>query len=296
MAMELAVGKMDFNYSKALTAPDPWLPVPATVVGLRRETYDTTTYVLTLDNPATRQAYCFRPGQFNMVGFPGIGEAPISLSSDPGLSNTFEHTVRTLGDVTGAMARLCVGDKVALRGPFGSSWPMDEAKNSDLLVVAGGIGLAPLRPVIEQAVHQRSQYGRLTILYGAKTPGDLVFGADFERWSAQSDTQLLLTVDRAEPQSWPHHVGVVPVLFEAVSLAPQRTIAMVCGPEVMMRFVVVDLLKRGFPPEHVFLSMERRMRCGIAQCGHCFLGPKFVCQDGPVFRYTQLYGLFGKGV
>jgi len=295
--MEGIVGKTELNYpGRALTALDPWLPVTATITDLRPETYDTTTYTLTFRDPAVQRGYSFRPGQFNMLGFLGIGEAPISLSSDPGLPGTFQHTIRAVGDVTKAIARLRVGDIVGLRGPFGNPWPMAQAKGCDLLIVAGGIGLAPLRSVIEQLFRERDQYGTITILYGAKTPRDLVYGADYERWSAQPDTQLLLTVDAASGEPWTGRVGVVPVLFEAVTLAPARTIAMVCGPEVMMRFVVVDLLKRSFPPEHVFLSLERRMRCGVAQCGHCFLGPKFVCQDGPVFRYPQLYGLFVKGV
>jgi len=297
MGMQHIVGKTELSYpGRALTAPDPWLPVAATISGRRRETYDTTTYTLAFRDPAVRRAYRFRPGQFNMLGFLGIGEAPISLSSDPGRPEAFQHTIRAVGDVTKAIARLDVGDVVGLRGPFGNPWPMEQARGHDLLVVAGGIGLAPLRPAIEQSLRERDGYGTLTILYGAKTPRDLVYTADFDRWSAGRDTRLLLTVDSPAGEPWAHRVGVVPVLFEAVTLDPARTIALVCGPEVMMRFVVVDLLKRRFPPEHVFLSLERRMRCGVAQCGHCFLGPKFVCQEGPVFRYTQLYGLFVKGV
>lgn len=291
------VGKTELNYPvRALTAPDPWLPVAATITDLRRETYDTTTYTLAFRDAAVRRAYAFRPGQFNMLGFFGIGEAPISLSSDPGAPDMFQHTIRAVGDVTKGMARLAVGDLVGLRGPFGNPWPMEQAKGHDLLIVAGGIGLAPLRSAVEQACRERDDYGAITILYGAKTPRDLVFSADFVRWSAQPNTRLLLTVDATAGEPWAHRIGVVPVLFDAVTLAPERTVAMVCGPEVMMRFVVLDLLKRRFPPEHVFLSLERRMRCGVAQCGHCFLGPKFVCQDGPVFRYPQLYGLFVKGV
>jgi len=291
------IGKVELKRpARALTAANPWLPVEAVIADLRRETYNTATYTLAFRDPEARRRYSFRPGQFNMVGFLGIGEAAISISSDPGLPEAFQHTVRAVGDVTRALARLQQGDVVAVRGPFGNPWPMEEARGQDLLVVAGGTGLAPLRSAVEDAFHRRGEHGQITILYGAKTPGDLIYTADFQRWSSQPDTRLVLTVDRTEGQPWTHHVGVVPTLFDLVTLAPTRTIALICGPEVMMRFVIVDLLKRGFPPERLFLSLERRMRCGVAQCGHCFLGPKFVCQDGPVFRYPQLYGLFVKGV
>lgn len=291
------IGFTELNYSgKALTGPDPWLPAEAVITAARRETYDTVTYSFALRQPDTSAKYAFRPGQFNMVGILGIGEAAISLSSDPGIPGRFQHTVRSVGDVTGALARLQPGDVVGLRGPFGSSWPMEEARDKDIIIVAGGIGIAPLRPVIEAVLRERDSFGELVILYGARTPRDVLYTADFDRWSGQPATRLLLTVDRPENQDWNHSVGVVPVLFDQVSLDPARSIAMVCGPEVMIRFAVVDLLKRELPPEQVFVSLERRMRCGVAQCGHCFLGPKFVCQDGPVFRHTQLYGLFLKGV
>ena len=289
-------GKAETGYSgRALTAPDPWLPVPAVITDVRHETHDVATYTLALRDPVIRRRYFFLPGQFNMLGFFGVGEAPISISSDPGCPDALQHTVRSVGDVTSVLSRLKEGDVVGLRGPFGRPWPMQEAEGQDLLVVAGGIGLASLRPVLEQAFRERDRYGRITLLYGAKTPHDLVFTADFDRWRAQPDAQILLAVDRTVDEPWPHAVGVVPVLFEKVDLAPARTVAMVCGPEVMMRFVAADLLKRRLAPQRLFLSYERRMRCGVAQCGHCFLGPKFVCQDGPVFRYTQLYGLFVKG-
>lgn len=281
--------------AEALTDGDPWRPVEVEIVGQRRETADTTTYTFAFRDAEVRRRYTFRPGQFNMLGLYGIGEAPLSLSSDPGLAGSFQHTVRSLGDVTVALARLQVGDVVGVRGPFGNPWPMAEAASRDLLIVGGGTGFAPLRSAIAAALRERSRYGQITILYGARTPGDLLFTADFDRWAAQPDVRLLLTVDRSAGGPWGGHVGVVPTLFEGLRLWPDRTVALVCGPDVMMRFVVVELLKLGFPPERIFLSLERRMRCGVAQCGHCFLGPKFVCMDGPVFRYPQLYGLSVRG-
>ena len=265
----------------------------ASILKIQPETADTSSYEFALEDGQELQ---FLPGQFNMLGFFGIGEAAVSLSSDPGSGGPFQHTVRAVSDVTNAMARLQAGDVVGLRGPFGNSWPMEEAVGQDLLIAGGGIGLAPLRAAIEQALRERDRYGSIVVLYGAKTPDELIFTADFDRWSAQPDTCLHLTVDRTLEQPWPHHIGVVPALCGLVTLDPARTTVLMCGPEVMMRFTALDLLKRGYHAERLFLSFERRMRCGVAQCGHCFLGPKFVCQDGPVFRYPDLEGLWGKGV
>ena len=282
--------------SRALTAADPWLPVEAVIRDVREESHDTRTYTLSLKDPALQEGYAFRAGQYNMLGFPGIGDAAISISSDPGIRTAFQHTVRAVGGVTMALARMRTGDVVGIRGPFGNSWPMEEARGGDLLLIAGGNGMAALRSALEEALRRRGEYGRITLLYGARTPRDLLFTADFDRWSAQRDVHLLLTVDRTDGQPWSGHVGVVSTLLGTIGLSPESSVALVCGPEVMMEFTIIGLQKRHFPGERIFLSMERRMRCGVAQCGHCFLGPKFVCQDGPVFRYPALRGLWGKGV
>ena len=282
--------------SRAITSADPWLPIEAVIREVREESYDTRTYTMAFEDPSLQQGYGFQAGQYNMLGFPGVGEAAISISSDPGVRTTFQHTIRAVGGVTRAMARMGPGDVVGIRGPFGNPWPMEEAQGKDLLLIAGGNGMATLRSALEETLRCRGMYGESTLLYGARTPRDLLFTADFDRWSAQRDVHLLLTADRTDGEPWTGHVGVVSTLLEVAALSPQTSIVLLCGPEVMMKFAILDLQKRGFPNERIFLSMERRMRCGVAQCGHCFLGPKFVCQDGPVFRYTQLYGLFGKGV
>ncbi len=275
---------------------NPLLPHEAVILDVRRETRDTATFTLAFKDPARQENFSFQPGQFNVLSVLGLGEVPISFSSAPSRSGTFQHTLRGVGNVTEALVRLGVGAVVGVRGPYGHPWPIEEARGNHVLVVAGGIGLAPLRPVVEHVLAHADDFHSLTVLYGAKTPADLVFTADFARWEAGPGARLLLTVDRTDGQAWPHRVGVVPVLFEEVSLPPASTIALLCGPEVMMRFVLLELLKRGFAPPRIFLSMERRMGCGIAQCGHCFFGPKFVCKDGPVFRYTDVQGLLGKGV
>lgn len=277
---------------------NPLQPKPALIKNIRQETYDTVTYTFSFVDPQERAGYSYLPGQFNMMSLWGYGEAAFTLTSDPHRTDgTFDHTIRTVGDVTRALSRLKIGDTADLRGPYGTHWPLEKAMGQHVLVVAGGTGLAPLRPALEHILAQRQQYGLLTILYGARTPRDLLFQRDFQRWSDAPDTTLLLTVDRPDEEAWSHSVGVVPVLFEQAPPSPEHTIALVCGPEVMMRFCVVDLMKRGFGTEQIFLSLERRMRCGIAMCGHCFFGHKFVCRDGPVFSYEEIRGLWSvKGV
>lgn len=289
-------GPMRRPESRALTSADPWLPAEAVIHEIRWETQNILTHTIAFRDPNLQREYRFRPGQFNMLGFPGIGEAPISLSSDPGVRTAFQYTFRVVGDVTRALARLQPGNVVGVRGPFGNPWPVEEARGGDLLVIGGGSGMASLRPALEEALCRRDEYREIILLYGAKTPRDLLFAADFDRWSAQRDITLLLTVDRTDGLEWRHRVGVVPALLDEARCAPETTIVFLCGPEVMMHFVLLGLQKRGFPDRRIFLSMERRIRCGVAQCGHCFLGPKFVCQDGPIFRYSELRGLLGKGV
>ncbi|MBI2865203.1 MAG: FAD/NAD(P)-binding protein [Chloroflexi bacterium] len=274
----------------------PLLPYEAVIKDIRQETYDTATYTFAFKDPAAHAEYSFRPGQFNMLTILGVGEAAVSLSSDSGRRDCFQHTVRAVGSVTGSLARRKVGDVVGLRGPYGRGWPLEAAGDRDVLIVAGGIGLAPLRPVIEHVLRSRSAYGRLLLLYGARTPRDLCFTGDFERWHQGKDLEFHVTVDRIDGQPWEQNVGVVPLLLDKVKLSPVNTVALICGPEVMMKFTVIDLAKRGVPGDNIFVSMERNMKCAVAQCGHCFFGPKFVCKDGSVFSYPEIEQLWGKGV
>ncbi|MBI4318272.1 MAG: FAD/NAD(P)-binding protein [Chloroflexi bacterium] len=274
---------------------NPLIPEEAVILHVEEEAQDVSTYTLALKDRERQSQFWFKPGQFNMLSLVGLGEIPVSMSSDPTDRAFVQHTVKTVGSMTSVLARLGRGDVVGLRGPYGSFWPLEEAGGHDVAIVAGGIGIAPLRPVLEHIFGNRTVYGQVTVLCGARTPGDLVFSKDFHRWSTQPDTRLLLTVDRVDGQPWAHYVGVVPTLFEKVKLS-RGTVVFACGPEVMLRFTVLDLLKRGHPAAKIFVSMERRMQCGIAQCGHCFFGPKFVCRDGPVFRLTDVIDLLGKGV
>ena len=256
---------------------------------IRRETSDT----LTLDlEPADGQRSCaFRPGQFNMIYAFGAGEVPISVSGDPARGDVYTHTIRAVGMATRAMSRLKHRDMLGLRGPFGTAWPVEDAVGQDILVVAGGIGLAPLRPVMYYLLAHRSRYKRISLLYGARTPLDLLYRRELEKWRSRLDTDVHVTVDRSTG-SWRGNVGVVTTLIGKAPVDPARSFAFVCGPEVMMRFSVRSLLSRGLPGRRIYLSMERNMTCGIGQCGHCQWGPHFVCRDGPVFRYDLVEPLF----
>lgn len=271
------------------------VPVPARVRAVNAETADTFTLKLELENPADRQRFGFEPGQFNMLSLPGVGECAISISSSPANHGQLSHTIRAVGSVTHALQSLTAGSLIGLRGPFGSSWPLECARGKDLLIVAGGIGLAPLRPALYSVMADRQAYGRVQLLYGARTPEDMLFARDLLAWSsAANGIEVKVTVDTAGPD-WTGRVGVVTTLFKGLAPAPDaRTIAMLCGPEVMMRFSVRDLLKLGLAPQDIHVSMERNMKCAVGFCGHCQYGPHFICKDGPVFPLPAVEHTFWK--
>jgi NAD(P)H-flavin reductase len=255
---------------------------------VRQELADTFTMSLTPEDagdPCT-----FGPGQFNMLYVAGVGEVPISISGDPARRGSFVHTTRAVGTVTRAMRQLKRGDWIGLRGPFGNRWPVDAALERDVLIVAGGIGLAPLRPAMYHLLAHRARYRKVILLYGTRTPADLLFRKELERWRASFDLEVHVTVDRASG-TWRGNVGVVTKLIGKVPLDPGGTVALVCGPEVMMRFTAMDLLQRGVPADRIHLSVERNMKCAIGLCGHCQWGPVFVCRDGPVFPYDRIKDL-----
>lgn len=266
----------------------PMVPQLYAVQRVRRETYDTFTIELT-----QQQEFRFAPGQFNMLYVFGVGEVPISISGDPMNNHTLVHTIRAVGTVTRAMAQLRRGDVLGVRGPYGRSWPIDDAAGNDIVIVAGGIGLAPLRPVVYQVLSQREKFGKAVILYGTRTPEDVLFRKELEQWRGRFDVEVAVTVDRAL-SGWRGNVGVVTTLIPKASFDPLNTVAMVCGPEIMMRFTIVELQKRGIPPNNIYLSLERNMKCGVGLCGHCQYGTEFICKDGPVFSYEQIKHLFVK--
>ncbi len=255
---------------------------------VRRETDDT--FTLELGPVNGRGPFTFAAGQFNMLYVRGIGEVPISISGDPGQPGSLVHTTRAVGAVTNAMRALKKGDMIGVRGPFGIGWPVQEAEGRDVVVVAGGIGLAPLRPAICQLLARRDRVGKLVLLYGTRTPADILFRKELEAWRARLDFEVYVTVDRATA-GWHGNVGVVTKLIPKAPFDPGRTLAMVCGPEIMMRFTALELEKRGVARQRIYLSMERNMKCGIGLCGHCQFGPGFICKDGPVYRYDAVKGL-----
>jgi sulfhydrogenase subunit gamma (sulfur reductase) len=228
------------------------------------------------------------PGQFVMLSIPGVGEAPISITSSPSRSNgTFELCVRKMGDVTGVLHTLESGKLVGIRGPFGHGFPIDKMRGKDMLFAPGGLGLAPLRSLINQVLDERDDFGRVIILYGAKRPAELLFRDELDQWAARDDVEFHVTVDRAEGD-WDGNVGVITTLFPKVSIDPHETIAVTCGPPIMYRFVLMEMLGKGIPENHIYLSLERRMKCGVGKCGHCQINHIYCCQSGPVFSYDQI--------
>ena len=260
------------------------------VASRREDTADTVT--LELAEPA-QPVPAFAPGQFAMLTAFGIGEVPISVSglgdSGGGRARRLEHTLRAVGAVTRALHAAPPGSLIGVRGPFGTSWDVASAAGRDIVIVAGGIGLAPLRPVVLTALADRSRYGRIVLLVGARTPGDLLYPGELERWRSDG-VQVAVTVDRAD-SGWSGQVGLVTALIEPAGLAPGNSVAFVCGPDVMMRFTADALAARGIPASRIRVSLERNMRCGVGWCGHCQLGPLLVCRDGPVVGYDRAAAL-----
>jgi len=274
--------------SQAVT--DPWRPQTVIIRDVRHEVEGVSTYDLKFQEPSIRSAYRFAPGQFNMLYLPGAGEIAISISDDPNNTESCAHTVRVAGNVTRSLAERNVGQTLGLRGPFGTSWPLADCIGRDVVLVAGGIGLAPLRPAIYACLRDRRRFGRINLLYGARSPDTLLYEKEYEAWSREGMI-VHTTVDRSAPD-WMGNVGVVTLLLERLrSFDPGNTVLLCCGPEVMMRFTVMAALNRGLPPECIWVSMERNMQCAVGLCGHCQFGPAFICKDGPIFRYDRIAAL-----
>ncbi len=268
---------------------DSMMPQPYRVMKTWRETRDT--FTLAIEPADGGEVMSFAPGQFNMLYQFGVGEVPISISSDPAERKQLLHTIRAVGSVTNVMRKLKRGDVIGVRGPFGSSWPVEKAKGGDLVIVAGGLGMAPLRPAWLRALAHREAYGRITLIYGARTPQDLLYLPKLRQWQKRSDLKVQITVDAATGD-WRDNVGVVTTLIPKTQFDPQQTIAMMCGPEAMMRFVTLELIKRGVEAKDIFLSLERNMKCAVGFCGHCQFGPHFVCKDGAVISYDRIQSFF----
>jgi NAD(P)H-flavin reductase len=276
------------------TAVNPDLllnPYWAEITQIKAEADGTGTFWLRFEDVSVRENYRFAPGQFNMLYLPGYGEAAISISTDSADPNGLVgHTIRFVGNVTKAISHLKVGDMIGLRGPFGAAWPMEEIEGRDVIIASGGIGLAPLRPAIYHIMHNREKYGKVLLIYGARTPKDLLYPNEYETWRA-AGIDVQITVDRAD-ETWDGQVGVVPMLFYRFRINAQKSAVLTCGPEIMIRFVIYEGLARRIPAERIYVSLERNMKCGQGSCGHCQIGPYFICKDGPVFRFDALEKFF----
>jgi NAD(P)H-flavin reductase len=263
----------------------PFVPVPCRVERVTTETPDTVTLVLRPPPTATPQG--FLPGQFNMLYRFGIGEAAISISGDPSRPGELVHTVRSAGRISAALARTTPGETLGVRGPFGTAWPVDRAAGGDVVIVAGGLGLPPLRPVLYDLLRHRDRYERIEVIYGARSPQDLVYYGEIQTWRARNDLRFQVTVDAAG-REWYGDVGLVTARLPDARFDPTRTTALLCGPEIMMRLTAQALERLGVPDDRIWMSMERNMKCAVGLCGHCQFGPDFVCRDGPVFRYREI--------
>ncbi|MGB5185725.1 MAG: FAD/NAD(P)-binding protein [Acidimicrobiia bacterium] len=260
-------------------------PAPCRIIGVERELQDT--YTLEIEPPG--DDWSFLPGQYTMLYAFGIGEVPISISGDPGDSTRIVQTIRAVGAVSDALVGLQPGDSVGVRGPFGTAWDTAAAEGRDVLIVAGGVGLAPLRPVVFDVLNHRDRYENVTLMYGARSPADLLFATQISEWRSRFDLEVLVTVDHGD-EAWRGPVGVVTSLINRSSFDGDTAVAFVCGPEVMMRFTIQALERKGLSDDRLYVSMERNMKCGIGLCGHCQLGKYFLCKDGPVMTCAQMAG------
>ncbi len=262
----------------------PYIPEKATIKKITPLTETEKLFLLSLDSG---RSLGHNPGQFVEVSLFGIGEGPISISSPPTRDNTFELGVRAVGNLTKALHRLSVGDVIGIRGPFGHGFPLENLIGRDLLFVAGGIGLVPLRSLIKYSLEHRDAFGRIIILFGARSPKERLFTGELKEWSSRKDVEFLETVDRGD-DSWKGNVGVITTLFKKITIDPRKTAVLIVGPPVMYKYALLEVKAREVPKSNIWLSLERRMKCGLGKCGHCQINNYYVCQEGPVFAYPQI--------
>jgi NAD(P)H-flavin reductase len=262
----------------------PYVPGKATIKKITQLTETEKLFLLSLDSG---QSLGHAPGQFVEVSLFGIGEGPISISSPPAKDNTFELGVRAAGNLTRALHGLKAGDAIGVRGPFGHGFPVETLMGKDLLFVAGGIGLVPLRSLIKYSLEHRDAFGRIIILFGSRSPKERLFTDELAAWSKQKDVEFLETVDRSE-EGWTGNVGVITTLFKKITIDPRKTAVMIVGPPVMYKYALLEVKEKEVPRQNIFLSLERRMKCGLGKCGHCQINNYYVCQEGPVFAYPQI--------
>ena len=279
------------NYSSMGGADNIYQPSLARIVRILPQIKDHRLFQLRFEDPEMRRSFTYRPGQFVELSVIGTGEAPISISSSPTRPGVIELCVRKIGRVTEALFRLPPNSLVGLRGPYGNGFPVEEMEKNNLLIVAGGLGMAPLRSLLWYALDNRSKFKEIILMLGAKISEEMLFKYELLSLLDRTDMKCLLTVDKDEEGIWPAQVGVVTKLFDAVEVDPEITYAAVCGPPIMYKFVLRKLLERNFPKDRILMSLERRMKCGVGKCGHCSIGYKYTCIDGPIFTYWDAINL-----
>jgi sulfhydrogenase subunit gamma (sulfur reductase) len=276
---------MTSSLREALDSPSIYLPTLARIADVRAVTESEKLLTVRLPKGISLN---HRPGQFVELSILGVGEAPISISSSPSRSNgTFQLCVRKAGDLTSVIHQLKTEDTVGVRGPFGRGFPIERFRGKDILFAPGGLGMAPLRSLINEVLDERGKYGRVIILYGAKNPSELLFMDEVREWQARPDVEVHLTVDRGD-ETWKGNVGVITTLFPRIEIYPRNTVAVTIGPPVMYRFVLMELLAKGLAEGNIWMSLERRMKCGVGKCGHCQINHLYACQAGPSFSYAEI--------
>ncbi|MFH1146720.1 MAG: FAD/NAD(P)-binding protein [Pseudomonadota bacterium] len=264
-----------------------YLPQIAVIRDIKEETPDIKTFTLDFKSKKWGKSFSFRPGQFMMVSVFHSGEVPISISSSPTRTQSLDLSIKRVGALTTRIHGCRVGEEIGLRGPYGRSFPLDECRGKSLLFIGGGIGLAPLRGFIHYSLHRRSEIGRITVLHGARTPADIPFKKELSEWGKEEDTRVFITVDKPD-SSWDGPVGPVTALWDRAAVSSRETVAIICGPPVMISFVISDLCRMGFSENDIISTLERHMKCGVGKCGHCSIGDKLICIDGPVFSYKEM--------
>jgi len=281
---------IDGHVHGSVEGGNPYRPHSARITSIVDLTDNEKLFELRLIDEASREEFSHSAGQFVEVSIFGVGEAPISISSAPSKQGFIELCVRRAGDVTGALHDMRCGDIIGIRGPFGRGFPFDQMKGSDVLLVAGGLGIAPLKSLINHIHDERHEFGNVTILYGSRTPSEILFRRQFEMWQHRDDFDMVLTVDHPD-DSWTGETGLVTKLFDRIDVDPANTYGAICGPPVMYKYVIAEMRKKGIVADRIYVSFERRMKCGVGKCGHCGVGHQYACVDGPVFNYWEAMNL-----
>lgn len=270
---------------------NPYLPHPARIIRTLPQIPEHQLFQIRFEDQELVKSFTYQPGQFVMLSVIGTGEAPFSISSSPTRPGIIELCVRRIGRVTDALFDLPPNSLVGIRGPYGNGFPIEQLEGNDLLLVAGGLGVAPLRSLLWYALDNRSKFKNVILMYGAKNPDDMLFKYELLNLIDRADVKCLLTVDRDKSGIWKAYIGVVTKLFEHVDINPAQTYSAICGPEIMFKFVLEKLLQRNFPKDRILMSLERNMQCGVGKCGHCMIGYKYTCLDGPIFNYWDAINL-----